>query len=233
MSMTRVLTLSATLLLAACSASPPPRLVVDPTLAAGDAYAVSGLTHRYWGKPLRFGSFATRETRVGESWSWTAGLFDTSAGVRTEPYRFVFVGERGDEWQVDCRARTPVLRHAHADGGSTSFDLGPTRLGCGMHGGEGPVHTVALAGTGLEFDGTADFGDQRLAIRGLHDLADATGRPRRIPAVLGYELTAGDRVVGSVDILGDGKVYLAPGLEPALRDRVAMTATVLLFFGEA
>jgi hypothetical protein len=207
--------------------------VVDPALAAGDAYEVSGLASRRWGQPLAFGSFTTRDTRAGERWSWTAGLFDTSAGVRTEPYRFVFVGEGGAEWQVECRARTPILRHAHGDGGSTTFDLGPTRLGCGIQGTGDEVSTLALAGTGLDFAGGARFGDEDLAIEGLHVVPDREGRPRRIPPVVGYEIRAGERVVGSVDLLGHGRVYLAPGLSPEQRDEVAMTAAVLLFFGEA
>lgn len=219
------------LLLAACSAGPAPVLVVDPALAAGDVYAVSGLTNRYWGKPLRFGSFATRDTRAGESWSWSAGLFDTAAGVRTEPYRFVFVGEGGAEWQVECRARTPILRHSDARR-TAEFDLAPTRLGCGMRTADA-VRSLALVGTGLEFDGGADFGSEELTIRGLHELTDREGRPRRIPAVVGYEVRSGDRVVGSVDILGDGRVYLASGLTPEQRDHVAVTAAVLLLFGEA
>lgn len=224
---------AAGLLLTACSASPPPRLLVDPQLAAGDAYEVSGLTSRRWGQPLRFGGFTTRDTRVGERWAWSAGAFDTTAGVRTEPYRFVLVGEGGDEWQVECRARTPMIRHGHRDGGFTSFDLGPTRLGCALREPDGAVRTLSLVGTGLEFEGGATFGDQEIAIRGLHEVADREGRPRRIPAVLGYELRSGGEVVGSVDTLGHGTVYIAPGLAPEQRDQVAVTAAVLLFFGEA
>ena len=226
-------TLGAALVLAACSASPPPQLIVDEALADGDVYEVTGLSSRRWGQPLRFGSFATRETRVGESWSWSAGLFDTTAGVRTEPYRFVLVGERGAEWHVECRARTPMMRHLDGDGGSTEVDLGPTRLGCALRGDGDAVSSLSLVGTGLEFTGGARFGDEELAIRGLHQVADREGRPRRIPAVLGYEIRAGERVVGSVDTLGDGRVYLAPGLTPEQRDRIAATAAVLLFFGEA
>jgi hypothetical protein len=225
--------LVAAFLLAACSASPPPRLVVDPSLGQGDAYAVSGLRNHRWGKPLQFGGFATRETRVGESWSWSAGLFDLGVGARGEPYRFVFVGEGGDEWQVECRSRTPILQRNHGDGGYTRFDLGPTRLGCGLRDAAGAVHSLTLAGTGLEFDGRAEVAGQTLAIRGLHELTNARGEARRIPAVLGYELRDGDRVVGSVDVLDGGRVYLAGGLTPEERDRVAMAAAVLLFFGQA
>jgi hypothetical protein len=37
-------------------------------------------------------------------------------------------------------------------------------------------------------------------------------------------------VVGSVDLLDAGYVYLAPGLSPTLRQDVALAATALLLF---
>ena len=57
--------------LAACQSSGPLRVVVDPALAAGDVYEVSGHVNRYWGRPLSFGPFATEKTRVGETWTST------------------------------------------------------------------------------------------------------------------------------------------------------------------
>jgi hypothetical protein len=206
--------------------------VVDPTLAAGEVYAVSGMTNRYWGQPLTFGGFATKKTRVGETWSWTTGFFGLGGGVRTQPYRLVFVGEQGEEWKVECRARTPILRHAN-DRGSWEVPLGETRLGCAMRDGEERVHALALAGTGFDFDGEAYFGDEPIEIRGLHQIPGRDGRPRRIPGVLGYELRQEGRVLGSVDLLGKGRVYLARDLPQDLRGPMAMTATVLMFFGES
>ena len=124
------------LALAACHSTGPLHVVVDPTLAGGDVYEVSGLTNRYWGKPVRFGDFQTRKTRVGESWSWSAGIWNVlggnlGGGVHVQPYRFVFVGEQGAEWQVECRAKTPVLRHT-GEHHETQVRIGETRLGCAM-----------------------------------------------------------------------------------------------------
>jgi hypothetical protein len=219
--------------LSACSSSGPLHVIVDPTLAAGEVYEVKGMTNRYWGKPLTFGGFATKKTRVGENWSWTTGLFDVSGGMRTQPYRFVFVDEQGGEWKVECRARTPILRHAD-DRGSWEMPLGETRLGCAMHDPtDERVHALALSGNGFDFRGETDFGGEPIEIRGLNQIPDRDGRPRRLPGVLGYELRQEGRAIASVDLLGNGRVYLAPDLPPELRGPVAMTATVLMFFGEA
>jgi hypothetical protein len=220
--------------LAACSSSGPLHVVVDPTLAGGEVYEVSGLTNRYWGKPVSFGGFATKKTRVGESWTWTAGAFVDGVGVgaRTNPYRFTFVGESGEEWKVECRARTPIVRHA-GEHHETELALGETRLGCAMQDPTGSrVHALALAGNGWDFRGTTDFGGEPIEIRALHGVPGRDGRVRNLPGALGYELRQDGRVLAGVDLLGKGRVYLAREVPPALRTPVAMTATVLMLFGE-
>jgi hypothetical protein len=221
----------ALVLVAACRSSAPLHVVVDPTVAAGDVYEVQGMRNRHWGQALTFGGFATQRTRVGETWSWTGGLFDLGGGVRTQPYRFVFVDEAGDEWQVECRAKTPILRHSD-DHGSWEVPLGETRLGCAMRDSQQRVHQLAVRGTGFDFSGEFDSGAEAIEIRSLHTIPDRDGNPRRFPGVLGYELRRGDRVLSSVDLLGKGRVYLAREAPADLRGRLAMIATVLMFFGE-
>ena len=222
----------AVVLVAACRSSAPLRVVVDPTLAAEDVYEVQGMRNRHWGQRLTFGGFATKRTRVGETWSWTAGRFDLGAGVRAQPYRFVFVDEAGAEWQVECRAKTPILRHHDGDG-SWEIPLWPTRLGCAVRDSENGVHLLSMRGTGFDFSGEYDAGAEAIEIRSLHTIRDRGGNPRRFPGVLGYELRRGNRVLASVDLLGKGRVYLAREAPPELRGRLATIATALMFFGES
>lgn len=223
--------------LAACHSTGPLHVVVDPTLATGDVYEVSGLTNRYWGKPVKFGDFQTRKTRVGETWAWTSGLWHVAGGnlgggVRVQPYRFVFVGEQGAEWQVECRAKTPILRHT-GDHHETEVRIGETRLGCAMRDADEQVNALSLTGYGYDFAGTTDFGGEPIAIRVLRELPGRDGRLVHIPGVLGYELRQGGQVTAGVDLLGKGRVYLAREAPAELRDQLAMTATVLMFFGES
>ncbi|MBZ0114102.1 MAG: hypothetical protein K8J08_16680 [Thermoanaerobaculia bacterium] len=205
------------------------RVLVDPTLAAGEVYAVRGATSRHWRQPLQFGGFSTRQTRTGESFAWSAGVFDVEAGVRTQPYRFVFVADDGGEREVECRSRTPILRHEDDDS-SWEVAMGKTRLTCAVRGAAGGIETLSLAGTGVNMTGSMGRGDGRLTITSLRQVPDRNGRPRTLPGVVGYELRQGSRVVGSVDLLDAGYVYLAPGLSPALRQEVALAATALLLF---
>lgn len=233
----RLLGLSVALLaLAGCHSTGPLHVVVDPTLAAGDVYEVSGLTNRYWGKPVKFGDFQTRKTRVGETWAWSAGSFGVGVGKRHQPYRFVFVGERGAEWLVECRAKTPILRHVgkHSE---WEVPLGETQLGCAMREprqGDSTeiVRALMVTGNGLEFHGTTDFGGEPIAIEALHAVPGRDGRSFRIPGVVGYELRQGGQVLASVDKLGKGRVYLARQATPEQRDQLAMVATVMMLFGK-
>jgi|GEM_PF-2735610 len=225
---------------AGCSTTPM-HVIVDPSLSTAEVYEVDGLNNRYWGKPIKFGAFHTEKTRVGESWTWSSELFSIESGNRelsvdkgakNNPYRFVFVDEKGEAWQVDCRANTPFVgwKTKHSEG---SVRTGETRLGCAMRDPAGTVHSLALHGRGPDFRGETRFGDAVIDIQALHEIPDKNGKPFSIPGSLGYELRQGEHVIASVDILGKGRVYLARELPAELRGPVAMAATVLLFFHEA
>jgi len=218
---------AAVLCLAACG-SAPLEIVVDPALAGAEVHHVEGLRSRTWGKPIQFGPFSTRKTRVGSTWTWTAGSFDLAAGQKVRPYRFVFAGERGEEWQVECRAKTPILRHA--DEHSTwTFPVGETTLGCAMRGADGTVQVLQLAGNAFAMRGTAVFGDQAIEVRELHGVSDGSGNAHSLPFILGYELRQGGHVLGAVDLQSQ-RVILASDVPAALRNPVAMISSVLLFF---
>lgn len=231
--------LGSALSLAGCS-TVPPHVIVDPSLSSAEVYEVDGLNNRYWGKPIKFGDFHTEKTRVGESWTWSSEIFSVETGnnklsvdrgTQNKPYRFVFVDEKGGSWQVDCRAKTPVVgwKTNHSE---TSFRTGETRLGCAMRDPAGAIHSLALHGRGPDFRGETRFGDATIDIHALNQIPDRDGKPFSIPGALGYEIRQGDRVIASVDILGKGRVYLAQDLPAELRAPVAMAATVLLFFHE-
>ena len=219
--------------LGACRTTGPLHVDVDPALASADVYEVKGLTNRYWGKPVSFGGFSTKKTRVGETWAWTSGTFGVGVGKRTRPYRFTFVGEQGEEWKVECRAKTPILRHAD-DHGQWEVPLGETQLGCAMQDPTGTrVHALTLAGSG-DFHGATDFGGAPIEIRSLATIAAGEGHHSlTLPGAVGYELRQDGRVLAGVDILGKGRVYLSREVSPELRTPVAMTAAVLLLFHES
>ncbi len=209
------------------------RIAVDPSLSNAEVYEVTGTPS--WKKPLRFGPFSTRggfSTSRDENlnWGWGNGYFEVSSRTERTRKRFVFVGDQGEEWKVECRSNTPVLQKdtAHA---SWSIPIGQTQVGCAMKNAAGDVHVLALATPALDIRGTVEFGGDPIEISSLHEILDKTGKPRRLPLPLGFELRQKGQVVGSVDLAGR-RVYLAAGLGSDQRTEAALVSTVLLFFGQ-
>lgn len=217
-----------------CSSAPPPRLVVDPGLAAGaDVYEVDGLRSRYWGKPLKFGPYHTEKTRVGETWAWSTGLWGTQFVSKNQPYRFQFVDEAGGRYQVECRAKTPILRRTGRRS-EWSFPLGETKLSCGVKDPEGNVGSIALHGIAGDYSGETGFGGiDDFEIGALRRFANQEGRSFSLPSALGYELRQGGKAVATADVFASHpQVYLAHELTGEARTAAAITLTVLMFFEE-
>ena len=218
--------------LTACSSAPPPKLVVDPTLANASVFEVDGLKNRHWGKPLTFGPYHTEKTRVGESWTWSVGLFGPQFGARNDPYRFQFVDDTGASYKVECRAKTPMLRRSTRHG-EWSFPVGETKLSCAIQDPAGNVGSLALRGYEGDYSGETGFAEiDDFEIGALHQFASESGRKFSLPVAIGYELKQGGKVVAAVDTFSHGRVYLGQDLDPKSRTAAAITLTVLMFFHE-
>lgn len=220
-------------LVTACSAGPPPKLVVDPAMSNAEVFPVTGLKNRYWGKPLTFGPYRTEKTRVGESWSWSAGVFGAGFGKKHDPYRFVFVDAAGNRSKVECRAKTPILRGG-GENRQWTLQVGDTQLSCAIQDPDGNVQTVALHGAAGSYRGETGFaGVEDFQISALGRLEGKNGFTMNLPGAFGYELRRGNDVVATVDAFDHGLVYLGPSLAPKERDVAALTLTILMFFEEA
>jgi hypothetical protein len=67
----------------------------------------------------------------------------------------------------------------------------------------------------------------------LHNLAGLDGRSIRIPGVVGYELRQEGRVIATMDLVDEHRLYFARTLPPELRPAVAATMVVSMFFNPA
>ncbi|HEV7669215.1 MAG TPA: hypothetical protein VGS22_11860 [Thermoanaerobaculia bacterium] len=218
---------------ASAGSAAPIYIVVDPSLSNAEVYDITG--NYTWRKPLRFGPFSTRggfsSSRDEQvNWGWGDSYFEVSGRTEKTRKRYVFVGDQGEEWKVECRSNTPVL-HKETLKASWTIPVGQTQIACAMRNAAGEVHVLALATPALDIRGVVEFGGDPIEISSLHEILDKKGTPRRLPLPLGFELRQGDHVVGSVDP-GGRRVYLAQNLAPELRTQVALTSTVLLFFGK-
>lgn len=235
----RLLALTATAALSACS-SEPVRIVVDPALADAETFEVSGADSRWWRTPVTFGAFSTRQMRVGMThtrtqeqsfWGWTSEQFRVSEGVVEQPYRFVLSDEQGGEWRIECRANTPI-RVFENDKRRYTRATGDTQLGCAARDPRGRVHGLEVSGNGRDYLGRSGFAEPPLAIVTLHNLAGRDGRAIHIPAVLGYELRQEGKVIAAMDNVDSHRIYFARTMPPELRPAAAATFVVLMFFGD-
>ncbi len=227
-----ILAAAAAATFSACSSAPPPQLVIHADMNDAAVFEVDGLKNRYWGKRLTFGPYHTEKTRVGETWSWSVGLFGPQFGAHNQPYRFEFVDDAGDRYQVECRAKTPILRRSTKNSEWT-FPLGETKLSCAIKDPAGNVASLALHGMAGDYSGETGFAEiEDFQIAALRSFSSAKGRTFSLPTALGYELRQGGKVVATVDTFGQPLVYLARQLEPRQRTAAAITLTVLMFFEE-
>ena len=236
----KLLSLSLLAGLTACS-SEPVRIVRDPALADAETFEVRGVESRSGRTPVTFGNFSTEQMQVGITqtntreiglWGWTSELFQMSEGYKDQPYRFVFRDEQGAQWQIECRANTPITIVENDTAGWTRA-TGDTLLGCAARDSRGYARGLELAGDGRDFTGRSGFAEPLLEIVSLHDLAGLDGRSIRIPGVVGYELRQEGRVIATMDLVDEHRLYFARTLPPELRPAVAATMVVLMFFNPA
>jgi hypothetical protein len=236
----KLLSLSVLAGLAACS-SEPVRIVRDPALADAETFEVRGVESRSWSTPVTFGNFSTEQMDVGTRqtstrettlWGWTSDLFQVREGFEYQPYRFVFIDEDGGQWQIECRANTPITIFEN-DTDSWTHPTGDTLLGCAARDSRGQARGLELSGNRREFTGFSGFAEPPLEIITLHDLAGLDGRSFRIPGVLGYELRQEGSVLATMDLVDEHRLYFARTLPPELRPAVAATMVVLMFFNRA
>jgi hypothetical protein len=236
----RLFALSVLAGLGACS-SEPVRIVRDPALADAETFEVRGVESRSSHTPVTFGNFSTEQMDVGTTqtstreatlWGWTSDMFQVLEGFKYQPYRFVLIDEDGEQWQIECRANTPITIFEN-EHDSWTHPTGDTLLGCAARDPRGFVSGLELAGNRREFAGYSDFADPPLEIVTLHELAGLDGRSIRVPGVLGYELRQEGSVLATMDLVDDHRLYFARTLPLELRPAVAATLVVLMFFNPA
>jgi hypothetical protein len=79
--------------------------------------------------------------------------------------------------------------------------------------------------------GVLTDGESTLQVRAVHQLMRKDGRPMNFPApvAFGYEFVqANGNVVGAVEVINKGRVWLAPELSAGLQGPVAAAATALM-----
>lgn len=204
------------------------QMQIPEPLAAIAPLDVEGADPRRWNAPIRFGPWATTEVREGLTWNFSERLLGIEAGVAFQPYRLV-VSSGADPIQAECTTYRVVLSR-NGLSVDPSFGKIPT-LACAFRGttvGEGSfwLHTTA---TNAE-EGDVDFPDGVWTVRSIRRFQGSSivsGTP------LGYEVRKRDRVIGAVETINRGRVWMDPSLSERERLRLAAVTTALLLYEPA
>lgn len=218
-----VVVIMAVLMAPGCHAA---RMPLPEGLAAAERLPVSGRQGLSPGTRLRFGSFeAYPVTR-----SWTRGRERGATPMATEreriqTYEFSLREDGAEPWFVACRAS---LRSVRIDAGP--FQVHPSdesALYCNLR----AVGDAQIAWEleleerhGRPLAGTLSLPPTRLSIVGTDRVEGA------LPTGLttGYEIRAGADVLGAVEVINGGAIWLRHEPDPERRRLLAASATALL-----
>lgn len=212
--------------LAGCTVA---EMAVEPRLAAESRpLAVTGANPRTWNRPLGFGPFSTAANRDGTELSWAFQAFGIGAGGAHRPYGFRLQSPGVIELETACHTRELRLFR-----GSFEVDLTAAftpALACAFRPlPAGLPGTLTLAVKGSDYRGSLELaGGGSLGVRSVHRFA---GSSLRNSDPVGYDFTDRGRTVAAVETVNRGRVWLAPDLDPSVRDQVAAAAAALLLFG--
>ena len=206
------------------------RMAVPPALASAPAWPVSGRQGWKLNEKVSFGPF--RVETVRRSWTrgsdWKVAPYEQSQ--RRQTFGFTLVGEGrellGGEFQTTLQRR----------GFDVGFDVdlqnrsaleGQLRA---VAGGTSAGWTLQLREEGqTPWVGTVTAGSVVLRVTGT---ARLQGSPLPLDQPSGYLISLGDRDLAAVEVIGDGRVRFADGIDPALQPVVAGTAAALLLVEE-
>jgi hypothetical protein len=175
-----------------------------------------------WNRPIGFGPFQSSEVREGMNWGFSIPLLGIDASYRSQPYRLVLESPSGPI-QVECVTRSMELSRS---GFAVDPALGRMPvLGCGFRAGD-DEWTMGL------FDRTPG---RRGEIGGenpwtIRSVLVTEGSPISSSEPLGYEILRGGEVIGAVEVINRGRVWMVPSLDPGDQQRVAAAAAALLLF---
>ncbi len=198
--------------------------------AQAAVYAVSGLSPRRHGEPVRIGPYSALALREGDRFGGEIPLGRPVLRGLDQAWAFTEIALGQAPVQVQCNARARALVRGDADS-SLSVDLDALRkypvLACGFRVDGEDVQALSLHRSGGRLEGSTTGTGTAYRIRSLHALQ---GTPLRSGTPAGYEIRRGERVMMVVDRLNAGAVAMDADLPPDERVSLAALASALLMF---
>jgi hypothetical protein len=198
---------------------------VPDGLSAAEAMPVAGRQGLRIQQRFQFGPYQAHQVER----SWTRGRdHGSSARVRQferrQDYSFRVARDGEDLWFTSCRVSLDVLRLDV--GGAQISPTDESVLACTLRSLAGREEWEMEASGRWErpLVGSIRRGAERMELVGTDRLQHwvATG------STTGYEIRSGSRVVGAVEVINRGAVWLAPDLADDRRDLLAAVGSALL-----
>jgi hypothetical protein len=224
---------------ASCAIAPAKLAMPEGFVADGAGYAVDGHSVRYAGKPVVFGPYRTVEVQgsgLPTTWTLTGPLFGLGVGKESRRYAFSFVAPGRSQVEVRClSAEWFISFRRDRVSAQIPTSLEKPALGCDIDRAVGAENAaVALSPLRLWARGNDLFGtyagsgyrdyriDSSRRLEGVgFDMGEATG----------YIIRRDERVVAVIDVVSDGRVYFAAGLDEGERADLAAAVAALLMLG--
>lgn len=244
----RLLLLGVAMGLASCSAS---RVSMQVPASLGTASALPVTGRQGFGRSYQFGEFGTTQVRQGwlstSSWgvgSWLAPVWYEQGRARQKS-SFTMQPVAGTAWQAQCAyyARSSDLRVATGPASHAAVGLDNEELFSSII--QAPnqrtwqlvLECQNQIGSRPQFArGTFSNGDSTLQVRPIAQLLRRDGKPMTLPfgAPIGYEFARPNgSVVAAVELMGRGRVWVAPTLPPEVKGPVAAAVTAMLMRQQA
>jgi hypothetical protein len=215
-------------LLSACQLA---RMQVSPDLATVEPFVVDRELWKWRtpNTPLSFGSWRTTRIRVGwgEFRSTSVPIFNSTIDFQSyqQPYRLDVVASDG-VISAECVARAKAVGYKDwsLDNGALE---GIPPLHCAYFGAaEGEMELFELPKIGGSEEGNIEFGVTHWHLQSVNRIEGGRGPG----SIVGYEIRRDNEVIAAVEIMNNGRVWMAPDLTSLEQDRVASVAMALLVY---
>jgi hypothetical protein len=196
-------------------------------------WTVEGRQRFSFKEAISFGPFRT--TDVDRSWtettSWGAGWFSSSKAKQT--YEFLLQETGGPVWEAQCATGVSRqdMRFDEVLGGELEVELqANVYFACSFcQKGEKNVWRLAMSQPTSEMvlNGVLTDRKTRIQVQGSQKLQ---GSPIPIPDPSGYTFVLDGTLVGAVEVINKGAVWLRPTVDPEIRSVLATASTALLLY---
>ncbi|HOW97300.1 MAG TPA: hypothetical protein P5567_12525 [Kiritimatiellia bacterium] len=212
------------------------RMAVPPDLpASASAMPVEGRKTFSFDESFHFGGYRVESVRRGWTHSTAWRFLGFESGKAKQKYEFALKAAGGTSWKAHCatgvRWKEMEFENFLDSKGTLTWPLhSDTGFACTFEGGEGaPSWKLAMeqGADDLVLNGVLTDGTAVIRVEGIRKLK---GTPIPLGEPSGFLFLGPDGLVGAVEVINNGTVWIAGDVSPELQSAVACTSASLLLY---